>query len=90
MGVDMSPEEWNNQKRIESGANKLWDKISDQGRFNVFKAMEELRELLDVIDDEFAVTKKQREPFCTNITNESINNKNVTHSYIYEYIMGCV
>jgi hypothetical protein len=61
MGVDMSPEEWNNQKRIESGANKLWDKISDQGRFNVFKAMEELRELLDVIDDEFAVTKKQRE-----------------------------
>ena len=57
----MSPEEWNNQKRIESGANKLWDKISDQGRFNVFKAMEELRELLDVIDDEFAVTKKQRE-----------------------------
>jgi|TARA_R110000851_G_scaffold117647_3_gene244546 hypothetical protein len=61
MGVNMSPEEWNNQKRIESGANKLWDKISDQGRFNVFKAMEELRELLDVIDDEFAVTKKQRE-----------------------------
>jgi len=61
MGVDMSPEEWNNQKRIESGANKLWDKISDQGRFNVFKAMEELRELLDVVDDEFAVTKKQRE-----------------------------
>ena len=61
MGVNMSPEEWNNQKRIESGANKLWDKISDQGRFNVFKAMEELRELLDVVDDEFAVTKKQRE-----------------------------
>lgn len=57
----MSPEEWNNQKRIESGANKLWDRISDQGRYNVYKVVCELQELLDTIDDEFAVTKKQRE-----------------------------
>lgn len=61
MGVDMSPEEFMERKKVESGANLLWDRISDQGRYNVFKVVTELQELLDVIDDDFAVTKKQRE-----------------------------
>lgn len=57
----MSPEEFMERKKVESGANLLWDRISDQGRYNVFKVVTELQELLDVIDDDFAVTKKQRE-----------------------------
>ena len=61
MGVDMSPEEFMERKKVESGANILWDRISDQGRYNVFKVITELQVLLDVIDDDFAVTKKQRE-----------------------------
>ena len=61
MGVDMSPEEFMEMKKIEAGANILWDRISDQGRYNVYKVVSELQELLDTIDDEFAVTKKQRE-----------------------------
>ena len=61
MGVDMSPEEFMEMKKIESGANILWDRISDQGGYNVYKVVSELQELLDTIDDEFAVTKKQRE-----------------------------
>mgnify|MGYP003115684369 CR=1 FL=1 len=61
MGVDMSPEEFMERKKVESGANLLWDRISDQGRYNVFKVITELQVLLDVIDDDFAVTKKQRE-----------------------------
>ena len=35
MGVDMSPEEFMEMKKIEYGANILWDRISDQGRYNV-------------------------------------------------------
>ena len=57
----MSPEEFREMKKIESGANILWDRISDQGRYNVYKVVSELQELLDTIDSEFAVTKKQRE-----------------------------
>ena len=57
----MSPEEFMEMKKIESGANILWDRISDQGRYNVYKDVSELQVLLDVIDDDFAVTKKQRE-----------------------------
>ena len=57
----MSPEEFMEMKKIEAGANILWDRISDQGRYNVYKVVSELQELLDTIDDEFAVTKKQRE-----------------------------
>ena len=57
----MSPEEFMEMKKIESGANILWDRISDQGRYNVYKAVSELQLLLDTVDDEFAVTKKQRE-----------------------------
>jgi len=57
----MSPEEFMERKKVESGANLLWDRISDQGRYNVFKVITELQVLLDVIDDDFAVTKKQRE-----------------------------
>ena len=57
----MSPEEFMEMKKIESGANILWDRISDQGRYNLYKVVSELQELLDTIDDEFAVTKKQRE-----------------------------
>jgi hypothetical protein len=61
MGVDMSPEEFMERKKIESGANLVWDKISDQGRYNVYKTVTELQELLETVEDEFALTKKQRE-----------------------------
>tara|TARA_R100001015_G_C4565659_1_gene124663 strand:+ start:41 stop:274 length:234 start_codon:yes stop_codon:yes gene_type:complete len=61
MGVDMSPEEFMERKKIESGANLVWDRISDQGRYNVYKTVTELQELLITVDDEFALTKKQRE-----------------------------
>ncbi len=57
----MSPEEFMERKKIESGANLVWDRISDQGRYNVYKTVTELQELLITVDDEFALTKKQRE-----------------------------
>jgi len=57
----MSPEEFMERKKIESGANLVWDKISDQGRYNVYKTVTELQELLETVEDEFALTKKQRE-----------------------------
>lgn len=73
----MQPEEWNEKERIERDADLLWAKMLEVEKYNLLRAVDELSELFKVIDNDFAMTGKQREHYNrTRITFDKIFSTN--------------
>jgi|TARA_B100002019_G_C21266563_1_gene599763 prephenate dehydrogenase len=73
----MQPEEWNEKERIERDANLLWAKMVEVEKYNLLRAVDELSELFEVIDKDFAMTEKQRDYYKrARITFDKIFNTN--------------
>ena len=56
----MGPEEYNEKSHIEQGAALLESIITEQGKYNVYRAVIELDKFFKIADDNFALTNDQR------------------------------
>jgi hypothetical protein len=56
----MGPEEYDEKNHIEQGAALLESIITEQGKYNVYRAVIELDKFFKIADGNFALTNDQR------------------------------